>query len=707
MKSILTSTGATSTNVAGYFSATGAANNYGLIVEHGNVGIGTASPTTNLEVSGALRLSSTSTDSFITPVGTSVQTKINIPYYDPGSFGQILMAGLPSTASASARAMTLVDARTTAHQPTMAILTPDETNIMGFSFDGSNTTGYVKSTVGLGFIVNGNTESIHVATTGNVGIGTTAPTVPLEVNGRINSAGPIVITTSGAGRNFRSQDGDATIAGYDFITNANGLGMFRAGTDILGFTTTSVERLRIDASGNVGIGTTTPSGTLSVNPRQYATGTASQALTTVTGVGTTFTSAMVGSHLVFVNGVSAGRITVFNSATSLTVTTSQTVASQAYTISYSGLNVTSTGKVGIGTTSPVSPLTVEASPGNVVWNALTLQNQNFGGNHSNIIFRDGWDQVVAGIGSLYDGTSNRVDFHSMYYGGVKTDSDIVMSILGTGNVGIGITNPSDPLTISRSGVGARTRLRLEVTGSATDQDSLITFADTGEAKYWSIGAKDTNDVFNISNSTDLGTTERFTVGSTGNVGIGNTGPSYKLDVTGDINTTTGLRVAATQVCWNTGCTAISDARLKEKIQPLENSLDNILKLRGVNYFWIDKGRFGPKQQVGLIAQEVEKIYPEVIQTDEKTGTKSVAYDHLVAPLIEAVKLINARLNELYRSFTKTSTEQSQGIASLAAKAAKLEAENLQLKTRADKAEKENSEIKTRLDRLEKALTSKP
>ena len=110
--------------------------------------------------------------------------------------------------------------------------------------------------------------------------------------------------------------------------------------------------------GSVGIGTIAPSGILSVTPTQYSTGTVSQSLTTVTGVDTTFTSAMVGSQLVYANGVSAGTITAFTNITTLTVSTSQTVTSQAYNIAYTGLEVGSTGLVGIGTTAPLSKLSV-------------------------------------------------------------------------------------------------------------------------------------------------------------------------------------------------------------------------------------------------------------------------------------------------------------------------------------------------------------
>ncbi|MCF7918206.1 hypothetical protein K9L27_04425 [Candidatus Gracilibacteria bacterium] len=114
----------------------------------------------------------------------------------------------------------------------------------------------------------------------------------------------------------------------------------------------------VDKAGNIGIGTIAPTGKLSVTPTQYSTGTASQSATTVTGVGTTFTSSMVGSQFVFADGTNAGTITAYNSATSLTVSTSQTVATQAYKIAYTGLQVGSTGNVGIGTTSPAYKLDI-------------------------------------------------------------------------------------------------------------------------------------------------------------------------------------------------------------------------------------------------------------------------------------------------------------------------------------------------------------
>lgn len=64
-------------------------------------------------------------------------------------------------------------------------------------------------------------------------------------------------------------------------------------------------------------------------------------------------------------------------------------------------------------------------------------------------------------------------------------------------------------------------------------------------------------------------------------------------------------------------------------------MEKISELNGVTYNWKDSTR-DSRRQIGVIAQDVEKVFPEAVVTDEK-GIKSVAYGNLVAPLIEAVK----------------------------------------------------------------------
>ena len=93
--------------------------------------------------------------------------------------------------------------------------------------------------------------------------------------------------------------------------------------------------------------------------------------------------------------------------------------------------------------------------------------------------------------------------------------------------------------------------------------------------------------------------------------------------------------------FNNNVTAFSDERLKDNIETLEDSLTKVEQLRGVTYT-----RDG-RENIGVIAQEVEKILPEIVLTaDDEMGTKSVDYSRITAVLIEAVKELSARVKEL-------------------------------------------------------------
>ncbi len=76
-------------------------------------------------------------------------------------------------------------------------------------------------------------------------------------------------------------------------------------------------------------------------------------------------------------------------------------------------------------------------------------------------------------------------------------------------------------------------------------------------------------------------------------------------------------------------------------------LDSIIKIRPVTYNWKDKSR-GEGKQYGVIAQEIEKVMPELISEDDLSGqtTKAVNYIGIIAPLIEAVKELKAQVDAL-------------------------------------------------------------
>jgi len=88
-------------------------------------------------------------------------------------------------------------------------------------------------------------------------------------------------------------------------------------------------------------------------------------------------------------------------------------------------------------------------------------------------------------------------------------------------------------------------------------------------------------------------------------------------------------------------TSVSDVRTKENIETVENSLDLVSQLRGVWYNKIGKD----ERKVGVIAQEVEEVLPEVVHTDAE-GMKAVDYGKMVGVLIEAIKDLKAEIEEL-------------------------------------------------------------
>ncbi|WP_374028244.1 tail fiber domain-containing protein [Bdellovibrio bacteriovorus] len=125
----------------------------------------------------------------------------------------------------------------------------------------------------------------------------------------------------------------------------------------------------------------------------------------------------------------------------------------------------------------------------------------------------------------------------------------------------------------------------------------------------------------------------LTEANAGSVGIGTLTPAYMLHVNG---TAGGTSWANT-----------SDRRFKRNIATIDSSLEKVLQLRGVTYDWrtdeFPQKNFEKGQQVGLIAQEVQSVFPDVVTKDNE-GFLAVQYANLVAPLIEAMKEFHAKWN---------------------------------------------------------------
>lgn len=110
-----------------------------------------------------------------------------------------------------------------------------------------------------------------------------------------------------------------------------------------------------------------------------------------------------------------------------------------------------------------------------------------------------------------------------------------------------------------------------------------------------------------------------------------------LDVLGLISSSTGMDAPY--------FAQMSDSQKKTDITPIQNSLDRVSTLRGVNFKWKDK-KISPSLQMGLIAQETEKVFPELIGTNPE-GFKTMNYMGLTGALVEAIKELKVQ-NEALR-----------------------------------------------------------
>jgi hypothetical protein len=128
--------------------------------------------------------------------------------------------------------------------------------------------------------------------------------------------------------------------------------------------------------------------------------------------------------------------------------------------------------------------------------------------------------------------------------------------------------------------------------------------------------------------------------------VSNTSGSPTAYMRGSDGTVETLNLCIQNACktsWTDG--TFSDIRLKKDIQPLQDALAKIMELKPVSFEYINPG-YGKGTQLGLIAQDVEKIYPQVVETDASTTLKSIDYGNLVSPLIKAVQEQQTEIEDL-------------------------------------------------------------
>lgn len=200
------------------------------------------------------------------------------------------------------------------------------------------------------------------------------------------------------------------------------------------------------------------------------------------------------------------------------------------------------------------------------------------------------------------------------------------AVFPTGNVGIGTTSPQNALHVKSSGVQ---QLVLEGNSSWTQMGMKWSTNN-----FWTvgIGSSGANNFFIL----DQNATYRLFIDGSGNVGIGTTGPGYLLDVAGSAHASS--------------FPTSSDIRLKKNIQPLRNVLAKLEAIKGVAFDWNSTyeamGRATGHREIGLIAQDVEAVFPELVTTWGEQGYRAIDYGRLAGILVEAVKEQQTQIREL-------------------------------------------------------------
>jgi hypothetical protein len=188
----------------------------------------------------------------------------------------------------------------------------------------------------------------------------------------------------------------------------------------------------------------------------------------------------------------------------------------------------------------------------------------------------------------------------------------------TGNVGIGTNNPTSKLDVRGSSVQLKNssgNVKLYLDG--TSGNSEIEFQKSN-GYLAAIGYNMTSNYLYMYEGGNV-------VLKGGNLGVGTLTPGYRLQVgnSGDGST-------ARANAWNT----FSDRKLKKDIVEIENPSEKLEHLNGYYYYW--KEGSDKTRQVGVIAQEVEEVLPEIVSTDAE-GIKSLDYSKLTPLLIEVLK----------------------------------------------------------------------
>jgi hypothetical protein len=467
-----------------------------------------------------------------------------------------------------------------------ATLATNASNIAVTDTTTTNATHYITFTTG---------------TSGNQILRTDSNTLTFNPSTNIFTVPTVNSTTAVQGGN-----GSAATPAFSFSGDTN-TGMYNVGADTLGFATAGTARMIISSSGNVGIGTTAPSTRLQVVGGSDAwTGLALRdggSDIPIIDFRVSDNSTRGSIRMNGVNSAGGDRLGLFSwiAGTGLSEV----------------MSIKGGGNVGIGTTNPVDKLDVNgairfrvntpsftAAPDSGVLDFVP----------TSIFPTDPQIRLVA-VGTSTVGAS--IAFQTGLNSGSIAEA---MRITSGGLVGIGMANPTYKLQVS------------DTIASVTAFGNFTALQSIGGTGYrWTLANDSTFRLQYTTNGFSSVTTPLF-ITSNGALGL-NVTPT---------NTAGRFEASNDIVAYST-----SDKRWKNNIVKIDSPLEKISQISGVEFDWIeDEPLHGNKgHDVGVIAQEIELVIPEAVQTRE-SGMKAVQYDKIIPLLIESIKEQQKQIDEL-------------------------------------------------------------